>query len=112
MVEKLKEMDVKLVSLKEHFQTGTPQGDFFLTIVAAFSQLEVEMCRSRVRDGLEAAKRRGKTLGETSQGNGHRNQDVAVRGLFHQRDLQRSRMLQANPLQRDSPNGGNESVDY
>lgn len=74
LVEKLKEMDVKLVSLKEHFQTGTPQGDFFLTIVAAFSQLEVEMCRSRVRDGLEAAKRRGKTLGRP-----RREMDIAIK---------------------------------
>lgn len=63
LVSRLQEMGVILISLKEGFQTNTPQGKFFLTIVAAFSELEVEMCRSRVRDGLEAAKRRGKTLG-------------------------------------------------
>lgn len=63
LVNKLHEMGVILTSLKEGFQTNTPQGKFFLTIVAAFSELEVEMCRSRVRDGLEAAKRRGTKLG-------------------------------------------------
>lgn len=63
LVNRLEDMGVILISLKEGFQTNTPQGRFFLTIVAAFSELEVEMCRSRVRDGLEAAKRRGKTLG-------------------------------------------------
>ena len=63
LVNRLNDMGVILTSLKENFQTNTPQGRFFLTIVAAFSELEVEMCRSRVRDGLEAAKRRGKRLG-------------------------------------------------
>lgn len=63
LVNTLDDMGVGLTSLKEGFQANTPQGKFFLTIVAAFSELEVEMCRSRVRDGLEAAKRRGKKLG-------------------------------------------------
>ena len=63
LVNQLDEMGVGLSSIKEGFQANTPQARFFLTIVAAFSELEVEMCRSRVRDGLEAAKRRGKKLG-------------------------------------------------
>lgn len=63
LVSQLDEMNVGLSSIKEGFQANTPQGKFFLTIVAAFSELEVEMCRSRVKDGLEAAKRRGKRLG-------------------------------------------------
>lgn len=63
LVNKLEEIGVILTSLKENFQTNTPQGRFFLTIVAAFSELEVEMCRSRVKEGLAAAKRRGKKLG-------------------------------------------------
>lgn len=63
LVNTLDEMGVGLTSLKEGFQANTPQGKFFLTIVAAFSELEVEMCRSRVKDGLEAARRRGKKLG-------------------------------------------------
>ena len=63
LVNKLEEIGVILISLKENFQTNTPQGRFFLTIVAAFSELEVEMCRSRVKEGLAAAKRRGKKLG-------------------------------------------------
>ena len=74
LVGKLQEMNVVLTSLKENFQTNTPQGRFFLTIVSAFSELEVEMCRSRVRDGLEAAKRRGKTLGRPKK-----DMDTAIR---------------------------------
>ena len=74
LVNKLEEMEVGLTSLKEGFQANTPQGRFFLTIVAAFSELEVEMCRSRVNDGLEAARRRGKKLGRP-----RRDMDTAIK---------------------------------
>ena len=74
LVNKLEEMGVGLTSLKEGFQANTPQGRFFLTIVAAFSELEVEMCRSRVNDGLEAARRRGKKLGRP-----RRDMDTAIK---------------------------------
>lgn len=62
-VQKLEEMGVGLTSLKEGFQAYTPQAKFFLTIVSAFAELEVSMCRDRVRDGLESAKKRGVKLG-------------------------------------------------
>lgn len=74
LVNKLEEMGVGLTSLKEGFQANTPQGRFFLTIVAAFSELEVEMCRSRVNDGLEAARHRGKKLGRP-----RRDMDTAIK---------------------------------
>lgn len=74
LVNRLDEMGVGLTSLKEGFQAHTPQGRFFLTIVAAFSELEVEMCRSRVREGLEAAKKRGKKLGRP-----RKEMDTAIR---------------------------------
>lgn len=80
LVNQLKEMGVTLTSLKENFQTNTPQGQFFLTIVAAFSELEVEMCRSRVRDGLAAAKRRGKRLGRP-----RKDMDTAIK-MWQSRD--------------------------
>lgn len=68
-----------------HVAEGTlsdehPQGQFFLTIVAAFSELEVEMCRSRVRDGLGAAKRRGKRLGRP-----RKDMDTAIK-MWQSRD--------------------------
>lgn len=74
LVNRLQEMGVVLTSLKENFQTNTPQGRFFLTIVSAFSELEVEMCRSRVRDGLAAARKRGKKLGRP-----RKDMDTAIR---------------------------------
>lgn len=73
-VQKLTEMNVGLTSLKEGFQADTPQGKFFLTIVAAFAELEAEMCRDRVKDGLAAAKKRGTKLGRKSK-----DMDTAIR---------------------------------
>lgn len=74
LVNRLDEMGVGLSSIKEGFQANTPQARFFLTIVAAFSEMEVEMCRSRVRDGLESAKRRGRRLGRPKK-----DMDTAVK---------------------------------
>lgn len=89
LVNRLEDMGVILISLKEGFQTNTPQGRFFLTIVAAFSELEVEMCRSRVRDGLEAAKRRGKTLGRP-----RRDMETAIK-MWQSKDYSISEICEA-----------------
>lgn len=89
LVSQLQDMGVGLTSLKEGFQADTPQGRFFLTIVAAFSELEVEMCRSRVRDGLEAAKRRGKRLGRP-----RKDMDTAIK-MWQSRDYSISEICSA-----------------
>lgn len=74
VVQTLENMGVGLTSLKEGFQANTPQAKFFLTIVAAFAELEVSMCRDRVRDGLESAKKRGVKLGRK-----RKDMDTAIR---------------------------------
>jgi len=63
IVDELKEKGVGLVSLKENIDTDTPQGRFVLQVFAALSELERESIRERQREGIEAAKRRGKHLG-------------------------------------------------
>lgn len=89
LVNRLQKIGVILISLKEGFQTNTPQGKFFLTIVAAFSELEVEMCRSRVKDGLEAAKKRGKTLGRP-----RKDMDTAIK-MWQSKDYSISEICEA-----------------
>lgn len=63
IVDILKEKRVGLVSLKETIDTDTPQGMFVLQIFAALSELERESLKQRQREGIEAAKKRGKHLG-------------------------------------------------
>jgi len=63
IVEHLQEKDVELVSLKENIDTTTPQGRFTLTIFGALSELERENTLQRQKEGIAAARLKGKHLG-------------------------------------------------
>jgi len=63
IVEQLKHKGVGLVSLKESIDTNTPQGKFVLTIFGALAELERESTLQRQREGIAAAKLKGKHLG-------------------------------------------------
>jgi len=63
IVDELRSKEVGLVSLKENIDTETPQGRFILQVFGALSELERESIRQRQREGIDAAKRRGKKFG-------------------------------------------------
>ena len=63
IVDILREKGADLVSLKESIDTKTPQGRFVLSIFASLSELERETIRDRQREGIDAARKRGKHLG-------------------------------------------------
>lgn len=63
IIDALREKNVGFCSLKESIDTNTPQGKFILTIFAALSELERDYILSRQREGIDAAKSRGKHLG-------------------------------------------------
>jgi DNA invertase Pin-like site-specific DNA recombinase len=63
IVEPLKSKHVALVSLKENFDTATPQGHFMLTIFAAMAELGRETTLQRQAEGIAAAKIAGKRFG-------------------------------------------------
>jgi DNA invertase Pin-like site-specific DNA recombinase len=54
---------VKLVSIKENFDTNTPQGKLMLTVFQAFSQFERDLIAQRTKEGLESARTRGRNGG-------------------------------------------------
>lgn len=54
---------VHLVSLKENFDTSTPQGRLMLTIIAAINAFERENLLERQREGIAIAKAEGKYKG-------------------------------------------------
>ena len=62
-VATLSERGVILVSDKEKFDTGTPQGKFVLTVFAALSEFERESILERQQEGIEIAKSEGKYKG-------------------------------------------------
>jgi DNA invertase Pin-like site-specific DNA recombinase len=63
IIERLEAKGVGFVSLKENIDTSTPQGRFILTIFAALAELERESIHQRQREGIEAARARGRVMG-------------------------------------------------
>lgn len=50
---------VKVTSIKENFDTQTPQGKLMMTVFQAFSQFERDIIVERTKEGLESARARG-----------------------------------------------------
>lgn len=63
LVEQLQERNVHFVILNLGIDTRTPTGKFFLTVMAAFSELDREMIREKQRAGIQSAKQKGKYRG-------------------------------------------------
>jgi DNA invertase Pin-like site-specific DNA recombinase len=63
IIHQLQLKSVELVSLKENIDTTTPQGRFVLTIFGALSELERENILQRQKEGIAAAKIKGKRFG-------------------------------------------------
>ncbi len=62
-LNKLEEKGVIVKSVKENFDTSTPQGKLILTVFAAISQFERELILQRQAEGIEIAKQQGKYKG-------------------------------------------------
>ena len=50
---------VKVISIKENFDTQTPQGKLMMTVFQAFSQFERDIIVERTKEGLDYARARG-----------------------------------------------------
>lgn len=50
---------VKVISVKENFDTQTPQGKLMMTVFQAFSQFERDIIVERTKEGLDSARARG-----------------------------------------------------
>ena len=68
LVEKLTDMGVHLVSLKENLDTTTATGKLMLTMLSALSQFERDLIAERTIDGLKAARARGRSGGRPRVG--------------------------------------------
>ncbi len=81
----LEERNVELEVLEQNINTKTPEGKLFFTLVAAFAEFEHSLMVARTRDGLAAARARGRVggrkpkLSEAQQGQ--------IRKLYEQREL-------------------------
>lgn len=62
-IESIKALDVEFVSLSDDIDTTTVHGRTFWQITSMFAELERGLIQERIREGLAAAKSRGKRLG-------------------------------------------------
>ncbi len=63
LVEMLSNKKVRLVSIKENFDTDTPTGKLMLTLIAAINEFERMNMLERQREGIAIAKKAGKYKG-------------------------------------------------
>ena len=63
LVELFKSRDVALISLKESIDTTTPTGKLLFTLMSAIAQFERDCIADRTREGLKAARSRGRVGG-------------------------------------------------
>jgi DNA invertase Pin-like site-specific DNA recombinase len=63
LAQRIKDLGVDLVVLQQNIDTSTPAGKMFFHVIAAFAEFERDMISERTRDGLEAARARGRTGG-------------------------------------------------
>lgn len=63
IVQQLADKGVAVNSLKESFDTSSPQGKFTLTIFAALAELERETIKERQREGIDLCLQEGRAYG-------------------------------------------------
>lgn len=72
IVERIISKGAKIKSLKDTWldtTTNNPYNDFLLTIMSGLSQLERDLISCRVKEGINAAKARGRKCGRPSKRN-------------------------------------------
>lgn len=81
----LEDKGVQLEVIEQNINTKTPEGRLFFTLVAAFAEFEHALMVARTKDGLAAARARGKVGGRKPKLS--QSQKQQIRKLYEERDL-------------------------
>ena len=98
IVEQVQKKGANIKSIKENWlDTTTPQGKLMFTIFAGLSQFERDLISERTKDGLRAARARGRCGGRPSKRNDKEltvkllyNNGVKIVNIVKQTELSRS----------------------
>ena len=85
IVDKIKSKGASIKSIKDTWLDTTsdnPYNQFLLTVMSSLSQLERDLVSSRVKEGLKAAKLRGRNGGRPSA----RNEKADIVGMLYQQN--------------------------
>ncbi|PEM46682.1 recombinase family protein [Bacillus toyonensis] len=63
MIQQFEETGIQFISLTENMDTRNPTGKAMLQMLCVIAELERNLIAERVKEGLEASKKRGKKLG-------------------------------------------------
>jgi len=63
LVDHFNENNINFVDITQKIDTRTPHGEFYFTIIAGMAQFERSMISERTKEGLKAAKARGRVGG-------------------------------------------------
>jgi DNA invertase Pin-like site-specific DNA recombinase len=84
LLEQLNELNVQLRVLDQNIDTSTPEGKFFFTIIGAVAEFERSLIVSRTKDGLAAARARGRVGGRKPKLSEKQQQEI--RRLYEAKD--------------------------
>lgn len=83
LFENLQEKKVRLVSLMDSIDLGTPSGRLIAHVLASVAAYETEIRGERVRAGQQAAKDAGKTWGGSRKGTRRKVTDEQVQAIIN-----------------------------
>lgn len=101
-VIELQNKKINFVSLKENIDLSTPAGKLQFHIFGAFAEFERDLIRERTLDGLNRAKKQGKTLGRPAGSKDTKKRRKSGYILRHAKKRQKT----------DEDNGVNQEIDY
>ena len=91
IVQKLKEKQVQVISLKENFDTSTPAGELVRTLFAAIATFERKIMLERQKEGIAVARANGVYRGRQKRQKPD-NWDALVE-MYQQREIRSVRQL-------------------
>jgi DNA invertase Pin-like site-specific DNA recombinase len=101
IAEQIRQKGADIKSLKESWlDTTTPQGKLMFTIFAGLSQFERDLISERTREGLKAAKARGRSGGRPSK----RNEKGLAVELLYSSGMKISEIVRQTDLSRSTVN--------